>query len=177
MTVWFSELDWPWAWLWKVAHMEMQWFSMTWGLNLRNDVVSVWVFVKKTLRHSTVEVHLSSTWYMCHYIGPLNYCRQICLWPLQHWTSAKTSYSHLNLWEGGWMERERGGGGRHWWNEREGGICDEWKEWESWKKLAKKERHKQKVKQPRIELLRKRRNWVMQREEEGCKPEGEKWGS
>lgn len=70
------------------------------------------------------EVHLSSTWYKCHYVALLNCCRQSCLRPLQHWTSAKTktSYSHLNLWEGGWMERERGmdGGGRRGRNEREG---------------------------------------------------------
>lgn len=72
------------------------------------------------------EVHLSSARYKCHHRTLPNCCRQSCLRPLQRWTSAKTktSYSHLNLWEGGWTdgeeERQRDGGGRRGWNARKG---------------------------------------------------------
>lgn len=52
--LWFCEQNWLWAWFWEIAHImkEKQLFSVTWGLRLTNYVVSVWVFVWRSLRPS-----------------------------------------------------------------------------------------------------------------------------
>lgn len=118
----------------KIGHQHWLWEVHTWrekSSNFPRPEVSGWEIMLSPFESLSGgvkdlllgEVHLSSTWYKCHYIAPRNCCRQSCLRPLQHWASAKTkaSYSHLNLWEGGWMGRERDGGGRRGWNKRD---CD-----------------------------------------------------